>query len=521
MHGAVSDVVWDHAGRRGGNRFTNSRPKFVHVTLNKTHTTGKIMLCRLLRVRGARAVPTTTYRSLLQPTYCLRTDPKRWRSYGTSTTVSTATNESTTEIEATDVDPMDRQPSDFGSPGVETAKVLTIADVLHAREHEWAQNKALVDFDEWESIAATDTVHDAVLAMVERKIGSLIVTEPSKGIVGIVTERDILKKVAPRSIMTEEKLVRDVMSSHLICIQPNITVLDALATMIQENIRHLAVVHGDMTRAVKRGSVQEEDMRCVLSMMDIVRAYAELKGAAPVPADTLLNHLKTDEVTSKENNPTDKTRVENDVLSNVTAAMLLKKKHQRIKLLLNTRPEDHVTVAAAVEAMATRDFGAVLVVDKDQHIVGIFTEREYLSQVLYPVKDPTMVLVTDVMTTSVSVLQTDDSLEKCWNVARTSHCRHFPVLGVVLRPTSREKELAGILSIKDIVREMAKDHATTRGFRLMEFLKSTMEMKRIDSKPSSTDTLTTHTDTHAPKHDKKPIETHPSSFTNEASTVRT
>lgn len=39
----------------------------------------------------------------------------------------------------------------------------------------------------------------------------------------------------------------------------------------------------------------------------------------------------------------------------------------------------------------------------------------------------------------------------------------------------REKELAGILSIKDIVREISKDHHATPGFRLMEFLKSKMK----------------------------------------------
>lgn len=53
----------------------------------------------------------------------------------------------------------------------------------------------------------------------------------------------------------------------------------ALATMTKENIRHLAVVNGDMTSAVKRGSVQEEDMRCVLSITDIVRAYAEFEAS--------------------------------------------------------------------------------------------------------------------------------------------------------------------------------------------------------------------------------------------------
>ena len=70
------------------------------------------------------------------------------------------------------------------------------------------------------------TVHDAVLTMGERNIGSLIVTEAKEGIVGIVTERDILKKVSPRTELRTEMMVRDVMSSHIMCIHPSTTVIE-------------------------------------------------------------------------------------------------------------------------------------------------------------------------------------------------------------------------------------------------------------------------------------------------------
>lgn len=110
----------------------------------------------------------------------------------------------------------------------------------------------------------------------------------------------------------------------------------------------------------------------------------------------------------------------------MTAATLLKKKHKNIKLILNTRPEDNVTVAEAVEEMAKRNFGAVLVVDKEQRVLGIFTERDYIRKVLFELKDPTKLLVTDVMSSVGSVLQIEDPLEKCWDLAATSNCRHFP-----------------------------------------------------------------------------------------------
>ncbi|KAE9176700.1 hypothetical protein PF005_g24809 [Phytophthora fragariae] len=43
-----------------------------------------------------------------------------------------------------------------------------------ADSQELAMNKALFDFEEWEIIAGTEMVHDAVLTLVERNIGSLM-----------------------------------------------------------------------------------------------------------------------------------------------------------------------------------------------------------------------------------------------------------------------------------------------------------------------------------------------------------
>jgi CBS-domain-containing membrane protein len=57
-------------------------------------------------------------------------------------------------------------------------------------------------------------------------MGSLIVTEEQQGIVGIVTERDIMKKTSPRDILEKEYSVKDIMSSHIMCIHPTTTVME-------------------------------------------------------------------------------------------------------------------------------------------------------------------------------------------------------------------------------------------------------------------------------------------------------
>jgi CBS-domain-containing membrane protein len=62
--------------------------------------------------------------------------------------------------------------------------------------------------------------------MVKSNMGSLIVTEEQQGIVGIVTERDIMKKTSPRDILEKEYSVKDIMSSHIMCIHPTTTVME-------------------------------------------------------------------------------------------------------------------------------------------------------------------------------------------------------------------------------------------------------------------------------------------------------
>lgn len=251
--------------------------------------------------------------------------------------------------------------------------------------------------------------------------------------------------------------------------------------MTKENIRHLAVLHGELSTVVKKGSVPEEAMRCVLSITDILKAYSRFEAqkkaskgeSADASASTKADAPATMEGAAEPANA--------EEVPATTAATLLKKKAKRVKLILNTRPEDNISVADAVDEMRKHNFGAVLVVDKEQRVQGIFTERDYLLKVLFEHKDPTQVRLTDVASTVRTYLQIEDPLEKCWNLAVTEDCRHFPVIGVMRK--DREKELAGVLSIKDIVREISKGHETTTGFRLMDFFKSKRDSLKQESKP--------------------------------------
>jgi CBS domain-containing protein len=90
-------------------------------------------------------------------------------------------------------------------------------------------------------IDADASVFEAVQLMVEKNVGSLLVTEGGD-ITGIVTERDYLRRVTLEGHTDRETPVREIMSSPLIVASPDTTVDECMALMTDRRIRHVPVV---------------------------------------------------------------------------------------------------------------------------------------------------------------------------------------------------------------------------------------------------------------------------------------
>ncbi|MBW2975155.1 CBS domain-containing protein [Candidatus Woesearchaeota archaeon] len=84
------------------------------------------------------------------------------------------------------------------------------------------------------------TVSDAARVMDAKNIGCLPVEDNGK-ITGIITERDILKKIVARGRNPEKTPVRDIMSSPVIKIDAEQSIEEANAIMTQNKIRRLLV----------------------------------------------------------------------------------------------------------------------------------------------------------------------------------------------------------------------------------------------------------------------------------------
>jgi CBS domain-containing protein len=91
------------------------------------------------------------------------------------------------------------------------------------------------------SIGPSASVLDAALVMNEHKTGSLVVIEGTT-VHGIITERDILRKVVGERRDAGQTPVREVMTADVICCRLHTTIEEARGVMKNRRIRHLPVV---------------------------------------------------------------------------------------------------------------------------------------------------------------------------------------------------------------------------------------------------------------------------------------
>ena len=91
----------------------------------------------------------------------------------------------------------------------------------------------------------TKTAHDAAMAMMKKRIGSVIVTAYGKPF-GIVTERDLARLLAYLNVPDKCLILSYLASRPLICVRPTQTIQEASEIMGRYNIDHLPVLENGM-----------------------------------------------------------------------------------------------------------------------------------------------------------------------------------------------------------------------------------------------------------------------------------
>ena len=85
-------------------------------------------------------------------------------------------------------------------------------------------------------------------------------------------------------------------------------------------------------------------------------------------------------------------------------------------------------VSTAVKTMAEKNFGSVVIVDDDQRVTGIVTERDLLRRLLYDRLDPRDTKLAQIMTTEVKTASADDDMIDWLRQMSNERFRHLPVV---------------------------------------------------------------------------------------------
>ena len=106
-------------------------------------------------------------------------------------------------------------------------------------------------------------------------------------------------------------------------------------------------------------------------------------------------------------------------------------------------PEE--TVYEALRMMASKDVGALLVMEKD-HLEGILSERDYARKIILQGKTSKETKVKEIMTSVVYTVHPDQTIDECMDIMTHRRIRHLPVV--------ENDRLIGVISIGDVVNDI-------------------------------------------------------------------
>jgi CBS domain-containing protein len=110
---------------------------------------------------------------------------------------------------------------------------MSVAAILKGRSSEVIQ------------LGSGATVQEAAELLSSRRIGCLPVIDMGR-VVGIISERDIVRVLGTKGASVLQSTVGDVMTSPALTISPDMDVMSALAMMTQRRIRHLPVIDNEV-----------------------------------------------------------------------------------------------------------------------------------------------------------------------------------------------------------------------------------------------------------------------------------
>lgn len=149
-----------------------------------------------------------------------------------------------------------------------------------------------------ETIGSSASAHDAAIKMRDKQVSSVLVMDERYGIpLGIVTERDLARKVCVTDKNSTQLLASKVMSFPLIKVNAEVSTLEAADLMLKNKVRHLLVVSTEPTQEKNKDGMNED--KDLLKPVGIITPMDFIRYNLVTPSGDLLKDSQEDNDTER------------------------------------------------------------------------------------------------------------------------------------------------------------------------------------------------------------------------------
>jgi signal-transduction protein with cAMP-binding, CBS, and nucleotidyltransferase domain len=130
------------------------------------------------------------------------------------------------------------------------------------------------------------TAQDVAQMMVKKRVGSVIIIDKKSHPIGIITERDIVKRVCLNNVAASRIKLEEIMSAPLITIMSYDSLDTASRIMVKNNIKRLVVLEED-NKITGLLSVTDITRRLAKILLDDYSRYRSLRFAVDLAGSSL------------------------------------------------------------------------------------------------------------------------------------------------------------------------------------------------------------------------------------------